>query len=107
MHLHRILTAVGLAALVGAPLIASSPAMAWGSWGAGSGVEIQLPPVVREWPQVAQVPIFGGPSNSQTTQTATTPQTAQVPNGDTANGAPTFFAPGVERDSGGQLQKSP
>jgi hypothetical protein len=107
MRLHRILTAAGLTALVCAPLLGPSPAMAWGSWGAGSGVSIPLPPSVRPWPHVAQVPIFGGPSYSQTPQTETTPQTAQVPNGDTANGSPTFFAPGVDRNSGGQLEKSP
>jgi hypothetical protein len=107
MRLHRILTAVGLAALVSAPLIAPSPAMAWGSWGAGNGYAVELPQSVRPGPHVAQVPIFGGPTYSQTTQTETTPQTAQVPNGDAANGSPTFFAPGVVRDSGGQLQKSP
>lgn len=94
MRLNRILTAVGLAALVCAPLVASSPAMAWGGWGTGN-IGVPMPPTIQ-WPQAAQTP-----------QTQTTPQIAQVPNGDAANAPSTFVAPGVERNSDGQLERSP
>ncbi len=95
MRLHRILTAVGLAALVCAPLVAPSPAMAWGGWGTGN-IAVPMPPTIEQWPQAAQTP-----------QAQTTPQTAQVPSGDAANGSSTFVAPGVERNSDGQLERSP
>jgi hypothetical protein len=95
MRLYRILTIVGLAALVSAPLIAPSPALAWGGWGTGN-IGVPTPPTIEQWPQAAQTP-----------QTQTTPQTAQVPNADAGNGSSTFVAPGVERNSDGQLERSP
>lgn len=108
MRLHRILTGVGLTVLVCAPLVNPTPALAWGGWGTGPGISIPLPPNLEPYPQVAQVPIFGGQNNSVTPpQVQTTPQTAQVPNGDAANSAPTFVAPGVERNGDGQLERSP
>ena len=106
MRLHPILAAVSLAALVGAPLVAPSPAMAWGGWGTGN-IAVPMPPSLQQPPQQAQVPDFGGQNYSQTPQPQTTPQTAQVPNGDPANGSSTFVAPGVERNSDGQLERSP
>jgi hypothetical protein len=95
MRLHRILTAVGLSALVFAPLVAASPALAWGGWGTGN-IGVPMPPILGPSPEVAQTP-----------QAQTTPQTAQVPNGEGANGSPIFVAPGVERNGDGQLETSP
>jgi hypothetical protein len=102
MRLHRFLTAAGLTALVCAPLIAPSPAMAWGGWGTGN-IAVPSPPTIGPTPEVAQ----GGQNNLQTPQVQTTPQTAEVPNGDGAYSSPTFVAPGVERNGDGELERSP
>jgi hypothetical protein len=106
MRLHRIVTVVGLTALIGAPLVAPSSAMAWGGWGTGN-VDLQLPPQLSPWPQVAQVPIFGGQTTfAQEPQPSAAPQTAQLPDGDAVNGLPTFIAPGVVRNANGQVESS-
>jgi len=106
MRVHRVLTVVGLAALIGTPLLAPSSAMAWGGWGTGN-VYVQLPPQLSPWPQVAQVPIFGGQEAlAQAPQPSVAPQTAQLPEGDAVTGASTFVAPGVVQSASGQLESS-
>lgn len=103
MRLHRFLMAAAL--VVGAPLVAATPALAFGSWNTpGYSVQLQLPPTVSPWPQVAQVPLFGGPVFAEQPVYAT-PQTAELP-ADPVDHAPTFVAPGVDQNAAGQVQPS-
>jgi hypothetical protein len=107
MRLHGFLTVAALAALVGAPLVAATPAAAFGVWNTpGYSVQVQLPPMLSPWPQMAQVPIFGGPRYfAQEPQVAAVPQTAEF--GDTVDHAPTFVAPGVDQNAAGQIEHAP
>ncbi len=84
-----------------------TPALAFGTWNApGYSVQVQLPPMTSPWPQVAQVPLFGGPRYvAEQPQVATAPQTAELP-GDIVDHAPTFVAPGVDQNAAGQTERS-
>jgi hypothetical protein len=102
MRLHRFLMAAAL--VVGAPLVAATPALAFGSWNTpGYSVQLQLPSTVSPWPQVAQVPLFGGPAHFAEQPVYGTPQTAELP-ADSVDHAPTFVAPGVTQNAAGQVQ---
>lgn len=104
MRLHRFLTAAAL--MAGAPILAATPALAFGTWNTpGYSVQLQLPPLVSPWPEVAQVPVFGGPRYVAARPVSAVPQTAELPE-DTADHAPTFVAPGVDQNAAGQLQRS-
>lgn len=105
MRLHRFLASAAL--LVGAPLVATAPAFAGaGGFNPGVGIPMQLPAIVQPWPQVAQVPIFGGPrAVAEQPPVATAPQTADI--GDGVDHSPTFVAPGVEQNASGQLVHTP
>lgn len=108
MRVQPILTAIAGAALVGVPLVAATPASAFGVWNTPPySVQVQLPPTVSPWPQVAQVPVFGAPAYmAQAPRIDATPQTAEL-NDDSVDHAPTFVAPGVEENAAGQLQATP
>jgi hypothetical protein len=107
MRLQRILPAAALAAAIGAPLVTATPALAFGIWGTpGYSVQLQLPAMMSPWPQVAQVPLFGGPRYvAEQPPIAPASQTAEL-TADTGDHAPTFVAPGVDQNAAGQLQKS-
>ncbi len=104
MRLYRFLTAAAL--IVGAPMVAATPALAFGNWSTpGYSVQLQLPPTVSPWPQVAQVPLFGGPRNVAEQPIYGTPQTAELP-ADPVDHAATFVAPGVEQNPAGQVERA-
>jgi hypothetical protein len=64
MRLNRFVTALALTSFVGTQVVALSPALAWGGGGGPGNVYVPLPPELSPWPQVPQVPIFGGQSTS-------------------------------------------
>lgn len=105
MRLHRFLTAAAL--MAGAPILAATPALAFGTWNTpGYSVQLQLPALVSPWPEVAQVPVFGGPRYvAEQPRFSAVPQTAELP-GDPVDHAPTFVAPGVDQNAAGQIQRS-
>jgi hypothetical protein len=109
MRVHSFLTAVALTTFVGAQIVGLSPALAWGAYSPVAPAYVPpLPPQLEPWQQVKQVPIFGGEETvGQAPQSTAAPQTAQVPGDDSSNGSSTFVAPGVERNSSGQIERSP
>jgi hypothetical protein len=102
MRLHRFLTVAALT--VGAPVVAATSALAYGTWNTpGYSVQVQLPPFVSPWSQVAQVPIFGGPRYIAEQPPVYVPQTAELP-ADPADHTRTFVAPGVDQNATGQIE---
>ena len=99
MRPHSVLAAVALTTFIGTQVVALSPALAWGGGpGAVAPAYVQLPPQLSPWPQVPQVPIFGGQNTfGQAPQSSASPQSPQAPGEGTA---PTS-------NSSGQIERSP
>jgi hypothetical protein len=103
MRLHRFLTAAAL--MAGAPILATTPASAFGTWNTpGYSVQLQLPALTSPWPNVAQFPLFGGPRYAaEQPPVYAAAQTAELP-ADPVDHAPTFVAPGVVQNTAGHLE---
>ena len=111
MHRHSLVIAIAMTTFVGTLVVALSGAAARGAAGGFSpvtGAYVHLPPQLQPWPQVTQVPIFGGETaHGQPSPPAGAPQSARAPAEGPPAAASTFFAPGVERNSSGHIERSP
>jgi hypothetical protein len=97
MRLHRFVTAVALTAFVGTEVVALSPALAWGGGGGPGNIYVPLPPELSPWPQVPQVPIFGG-QNTSGPPPQSSPHSPQAPGEGTAT---------PSSNSSRQIERSP